>query len=408
MTIGYICSETLLGKLTFLVLSFLVFLIKICIMSAPVTGKPQLNRVVNRTLILDRIRREGEISRADLAKTTAIRPPTVSSVIRDLIAEGLVEERGNGESKGGRAPRMVALVRKQPRAIGFEVTETTIRAGVCDLQGELVARTRCAFAPASPEETLERLFAVGEGLLGAAGLTWAKLYGVGVGVQGHMDMGNGVVRWSHPFGWRDVPFRRMCESRWGTCTDVMNDCAAGSMAAHFIEVGREVRNLVYLCVRFADASHGVVGLGSGIIVNGEPYHGEFGAAGEITSPVAHPLTYAVDEAGRPYADPIALAEAVGAGVPSALRAMDRLGEEMASLVIHAVNLLEPGILVIGADIAELEFAMLSRVKAVLRDHSLRYEAGQTRVIASPLGEFGIVRGAVVPTLQRIFSLPRWT
>ena len=58
-------------------------------MPRPITGKPQLNRVVNRTLILDRIRRDGHLSRAELAKITAIRPPTVSAVIRELIEEGL-------------------------------------------------------------------------------------------------------------------------------------------------------------------------------------------------------------------------------------------------------------------------------------------------------------------------------
>jgi N-acetylglucosamine repressor len=377
-------------------------------MSRPVTGKPQLNRVVNRTLILDRIRLDGAVSRAELAKITAIRPPTVSAVIAELIRDGLVEEVGNGESSGGRAPRMVSLRKNQPRAIGFEVCETALLAGICDMAGNLRAQTRVEFSPTTPERTVDRLYAVGEELLGGLGLSWSALRGVGVAVPGHLDNANGIVRWSHPFNWRQVPLRSMCESRWGTPTDVVNDSAAGSMAAHFLGPGRELKNLVYLYVRLADASHGVVGLGSGIIVNGEPYHGEFGAAGEITTPVAHPLTYARDAQGRPFGDLAAFVAAVTAGDSAASAAIARLAREMSQLVVHAVNFLEPGMLVIGSDMAELREALLERLQGILDEHSLQHEAGRTKVVASTLGEFGVVRGAVVPTLQRVFRMPRWS
>jgi len=377
-------------------------------MSNPVTGKPQLNRVVNRTLILDRIRRDGLISRAELAKLTAIRPPTVSSVISELIREGFVEEIGNGESSGGRAPRMVALSRSQQRALGFEVNERAILAGICDMTGELCAQVKADFTPRTPDRTLDVLEQVGSDLLGSAGLTWSDVLGVGLAVPGHLDNTNGIVRWSRPFQWRDVPLRKMCEARWGTTTDVVNDSAAGGMAAHFLGPGRDVRNLVYLHVRFADASHGVVGLGSGVIVHGEPYHGEFGAAGEITTPVAHPLTYARDDAGRPFADVPAFAAALRAGCEFAGAAMDRLARDMSQLIVHAVNYIEPGMLVVGTDVADLGAALLARIQVVLDEHSLQYEAGRTKVVASTLGEFGLVRGAVVPTLQRVFRMPRWT
>ena len=78
-------------------------------------GTPPLIRAVNRLRILDHVRRLGEVSRAELAKVTAIRPPTVSAVIRQLIDEGLVEETGNGEPYAGtgRPPRMVALRRRK-------------------------------------------------------------------------------------------------------------------------------------------------------------------------------------------------------------------------------------------------------------------------------------------------------
>ena len=45
---------------------------------------------------------------------------------------------------------------------------------------------------------------------------------------------------------------------------------------------------------------------------------------------------------------------------------------------------------------------------ILDEHRLSYEAGVTKILASTLGEYGVVRGAVVPTLQRVFRMPQWT
>ena len=413
--------SNLYGKIKFFIkfshkgLCFVTFLIKMVTMSQTLTGKPQLNRVVNRRLILDRIRRMGEVSRARLAEVTAIRPPTVSAVVRELIDEGLVEEIGNGASRGGRAPRMLSLAGRNTRALGFEVSETAILAGVCDLSGELIARTRVKYTPGSPADAVERLYGIGEELLGGLGSTWDQAQGVGVAVPGHLDTLGGTIRWSKPLDWRDVPLKRMCQARWSADTDVVNDSTAGSMASHFFGPGREVKNLVYLYLRFnvteahcADATHGEVGIGSGIIVNGEPYHGEFGAAGEITTRVSHPLVEARDERGKPFADVPAFVAALEAGQASARAAMDRVARDLSSMVVHAVNFLEPGVLIVGSDDSLLRDELLVRLDGILDEHRLRHEAGKTKIIASTLGEFGIVRGAVVPTLQRLFRMPRWT
>jgi len=373
-----------------------------------ITGKPRLNRVVNRRLILERIRQNGETSRAELAKLTAIRPPTVSAVIKELIDEGLVEERGNGTPTGGRAPRVVALRRGQPRAIGFEVSDKAILVGLCDLQGKLCDQDRIDFAPASPDATVARMHEIGSAMLERNETSWKEMQGVGVAVPGHLRMRSGIVRWSQPFEWRDVPLRDICVDRWGTRTDVLNDSMAGGMAAHFLGAGIGVRNLVYLYLRFLDVEHGVVGIGTGIILNGESFHGEFGAAGEITTPVAHPLMDARDVAGEPFKSIDAFLAAIEKKAPAAVTAMERTARGLSGLVLHIINLLEPGMLIIGSDVEQLRDDIVERLRHIVDEHRLSYEGGNTEIQNSTLGEFGVVRGAVVPTLQRVFRMPQWT
>jgi predicted NBD/HSP70 family sugar kinase len=372
------------------------------------TGKPQLNRFVNRRLILDKIRRVGTVSRAALAKQTAIRPPTVSAIVKELIEEGLVEEVGLGATSGGRAPRMVALAKNQPKALGFELTETSILAALYDLTGNVCAQCIVPFTPEEPDRVVDRLEKIGADLLGQANIEWDKLEGVGVAIPGYMANIEGHIRWSRAFGWRDVPFKQLCEERWKVTTDVVNDALAGGMAAQQFSTEESTCNLVFLFVRFDDKDHNEVGLGAGIIIDGEPYRGEFGAAGEIRTPMASPLVHARDLGLLEEGDGIKpLIKALKESHPLAKQAIDRLGEDLSPLVLQIVNLLEPGVLMVDSDEPELRDILLDYLQKTLEQHKLAFEPGQTQLIASNLGEYALTRGAIVPTLQRMFRIPQW-
>lgn len=379
-------------------------------------GTPPLLRAVNRQRILDHVRRSGEVSRAELAKATLIRPPTVSAVVRQLLAEGLVEEAGPGspDTGMGRPPRMVTLARNRPRALGFEVSAACIRVGLADLRGVLSHERRVDCAPETPEVTVEHLYEIGDLLLGEAGCTWSDIQGVGVALPGLVDAVRGTVRWSRPLRWSGVPFRSLCQRRWGVDTDVVNNAVAGSLAVHFFGPAQDVENLIYFYLRFhvvepgfADEAHPIVRVGCGIIINGEPYHGDFGAAGEISAPVAHPLDYARGGNRQPFADIAAYCDGLRAGDLGALRAFERLAGDISTVVRLSVGILDPRVVVLDSDVPELRDLLLPHVDRELNNDYLRREAGTTSVAASTLGEHGMVRGAIVPTLQRVFRMPRW-
>ena len=85
-----------------------------------------------------------------------------------------------------------------------------------------------------------------------------------------------------------------------------------------------------------------------------------------------------------------------------------MGEELSVLVLHILNLLEPGVLMIGSDSPVLRDVLLEQWHRLLEKQCLAYEAGRTKLMASTLGEYGVVRGAIVPTLQRVFRIPQWS
>ncbi|HRX84725.1 MAG TPA: ROK family transcriptional regulator [Phycisphaerae bacterium] len=383
-------------------------------MSSGLTGTPPLVRAVNRHLILERVRRFGCISRAELAKITAIRPPTVSAIVRQLIDEGLIEEVGDGPSRTGtgRPPRMVMLSRRQPRVLGFEVNARTIRAVLSHLDGSVAHAAQQPSEPAPAPQVVERLAGLGGALLAEAGMNWSDLAGVGVALQGLVDPECGVVRWSRPFDWHMVDFQALCTARWDRPTDVLNNAVAGSLAEHTLGAGRDVASLIYIFVRFdvieqPGSTLGMsVRLASGIIIHGEPYHGAFGAAGEITSLVNHPLLLARGAGPRTAEDTAVFEAALSAGEPEAVAAMDRVGRDIGAHVMTAINFLDPAMVIVDSDHDALGAAVLQRLGLMVAGDALRQVVGPTQLAAATLGEFGIAQGAAVPALARMFRLPR--
>ena len=67
-------------------------------------GRPSVLRFTNAHGILKLLRESGSCSRADLVRASGLSAPTVTNVVRDLLAANLVEPLGEGDSSGGRPP----------------------------------------------------------------------------------------------------------------------------------------------------------------------------------------------------------------------------------------------------------------------------------------------------------------
>ena len=76
-------------------------------------------KLENRSLLFESIRSMGEVSRADLARSTGLTPSTVTNIVNELMSLGLVIEDGVGTSSGGRRPVML----KVNARFGFAIFE---------------------------------------------------------------------------------------------------------------------------------------------------------------------------------------------------------------------------------------------------------------------------------------------
>ncbi|MBN9236670.1 MULTISPECIES: ROK family transcriptional regulator [Phyllobacteriaceae] len=233
----------------------------------------------NRRLMLHELRLRGSLSRAELARATGLTPPAIAGIIQDLLDSGLVREAGRRKSARGQPPIEIEIAREGGYAVGLRVDTRGYDFVVSDLGGEVVASGQGEIQGEEPEELLEFLAALYEGL--------AEKYGAG------RSLGLGLVT-PGPFDaiWPGIPTpgaiaalqtRSLVETlttRIGVDVFLENDATAAALGERLNGVAREVNHFFYVFVG--------EGVGGGIVMKGEPYRGESGNAGEFGHLIVDP------------------------------------------------------------------------------------------------------------------------
>jgi predicted NBD/HSP70 family sugar kinase len=234
------------------------------------TGKvlPEHARSHNRALVLQTLYTAGAQSRADVARETGLTRVTVSDLVAELIAEGLVVELGQREdARPGKPATLIDVDRAAFQIIGVDLSEHELfRGAVIDLDGGIVARAEVPLEGAMGEAAIVLVEQLVEQLVAA---TTTPVLGIGVGSPGVVDP-HGVVRSAPNFGWTDVALQERLVALTSLPVHVANDANVAVLAEH----GESQLDELLL----VKIGHGV---GAGLIVGGRPVIGGAFAAGEI-------------------------------------------------------------------------------------------------------------------------------
>lgn len=234
------------------------------------TGKvlPEHARTHNRALVLQTLYTAGAQSRADVARQTGLTRVTISDLVGDLIAEGLVIELGQREdARPGKPATLIDVDREAFHIIGVDLSEHEVfRGAVVGLDGQIIAGDEVARAGATGEAAVQLVEQLVERLLAR---TTTPVLGIGIGSPGVVDR-HGVVRSAPNLGWSDVALQERIAARFALPVHVGNDANVAVLAEHGASHHDDL-----LLVKIG---HGV---GAGLIIGGRPVVGGGFAAGEI-------------------------------------------------------------------------------------------------------------------------------
>jgi N-acetylglucosamine repressor len=238
------------------------------------TGSKRLLRDLNQNIVFNLIAEHATISRTELAKKSRLPAATITRIVGDFIAAGLVSEGASEESSGGRRPVLLSINPSAGHVVGVKLREDSMTVTVCDIScTPLFTCEQQIPGGATPQQVVEVIAEAVKQCCSEAGVSIRRVLGVGVGLSGLIDSSRGICRYSAILGWRDVELGPALEFKLHLPVRVDNDVNTLAVAERYFGAGRDAANFLLVTVGR--------GVGLGIVVRGEIYRGSHGGAGEF-------------------------------------------------------------------------------------------------------------------------------
>ena len=387
-------------------------------------------KMLNRLLVRDMIRTLGPIARFEIAKETGLTPSTVTVIVAELLEAGVIKEAGHGESSGGRRPVLLELNPTAAVVFAVRLQRGEVVTALFDLTRNILAEDYQALDTTVPRDVVEAIGASFDALVKEAHVNPDAILWCGVASPGLVDAHRGVVERTSNLGWLKVPLSAMVSERLGGIpVHVENISNAAALAEKEYGQGKGHRHLIFINLS--------VGIGAGVIADGEIFGGVRGYAGEIghmtllaqNGPLcgcgrreAFCGVRAVVEKAKGAIPPeilsqhgIAkeklavahLASPLLSGNAEVQRIIREAGWSIGVLVANLVNLLNPEVIILGGELATLGEPLLQAVRAEVENRTLEELGGSVEIKISNMRGTAPLIGAYVLALERIFALDDW-
>lgn len=375
----------------------------------------------NLRIVHEVIRLYGPLSRADVARHTELSVQTVSNLVKELLALRLVREGGRKNEGRGAPSTSLTINPDGAYAIGLDLDRDHLTGVLVDLAGKVRQREHIDVATPSSAEVLDLMCGMVETLAARQGLGLDELAGLGVGVPGPMHRGeNGVGYLVNPKafpGWHDIPLESWLHERLRMPVYLENNATAAALGERWYGSGQRIGTFFYIYVGS--------GLGGGIIMNGQPYQGFSGNAGEIgylpTDLSRDPDAATMDDdphvglhfnlprlyerlrrGGTDVGTLEELDRLMAEGHPGLLEWLDDAADHLAALVLAIEYILDPEAICFGGRLSDrILGGLMERVAALL---PLRRARGKSSVPRHLLATAGVDAGALGVATLPIYEI----
>jgi predicted NBD/HSP70 family sugar kinase/biotin operon repressor len=381
------------------------------------SGSLESLRERNRARVLDAMRELGVASRAAIARHTGLSRSTVSSLVSELQAAGLVVDRRDGrdaqEKTSGRPPLLIALDRSAGIAVGIDFGKRHLAVAAADLSHTILAESRREMPEGYDSRSgLDDATVLVDEVLDSAGVDRGSVIGVGMGLPGPINLETGTVGSSAILpGWVGMQVAEQMSERLGLPVLVDNDANLGALSELHWGGGRGSSNLAYLKVS--------TGIGAGLVIDGRLFRGASGTAGEIghtmideTGPICRCGSRGCLEtlaAGPAIVDVLRpslgedlsieqVLEQAANGDTGCRRAIGDAGRYIGSALADLCNLVNPERIVVGGSIGTVGNVLLDPMRETLRHRAIPSAGDDVEIVPSALGDRAELLGTVALVL----------
>ncbi len=251
----------------------------------------------NLRLVLETIRLEGPVSRAEIAKRTQLTAQTVTNITKKMMNAGLIYEHDRVQEGRGAPSILLKLNGDAAYSIGIDLDKDHLSCVLVDLNGKMRQHIGINLNFPTPDEAVELISENVEKLIKLEGIDLDLIWGVGVGLPGPLVISEGsivtnVVNPQFFEGWDHIPVVEMLEKKLGLPVILENNASSAAIGERWYGDGKHIDNFFYIAFG--------AGLGGGVFINGQLHSGATGNAGELGYFPLSNDKYVSDEFEQPH------------------------------------------------------------------------------------------------------------
>jgi len=367
---------------------------------------------------------------ADLSKELSISVPKMTSLLNDLIQDGIVRDYGKVESTGGRKPNLFGLLPESAFFIGVDVHQNYLNIALSDLQKNLVQISEnIPYKLENNKESLETLCQLINSFISELTISRDKILGMGVNLTGRVNYATG---YSYSFFYfNEEPLSKIIESKVGMQVFLENDSRSMAFGEFSAGVVKNEKDVLFLNMDY--------GIGLGILINGQLYYGKSGFSGEFghiplfdneilcrcgkkgcleTEASGWALTRMVKEKMLEGSSSILfendiehsevqmedVIKAANNDDVLAIELIAKIGENIGRGLALLINIFNPELVILGGSLAETGEYIRLPIKSAMNKYSLSLVNKDTQLKFSQLGKQAGVIGACLLVKKRLLEL----
>ena len=379
----------------------------------PTPGSQTSLREANRARIVDSLKHHGHLTQVELAGATGLSPATVSNIVKELAASGVLHTTVG--SRSGRRAIEVTLARQLGLVAGLHFSARHLRIAISDIGRTVVAENHVPLALEHKyDRELDRAALLLSDMVETVNATLGDILAVGVAIPAAVEIDTGFI--STPGlmkGWKGVPVAEEFENRIQRPVFLDNEANLGGLAELRAGAARGSRGAAYIRVGHS--------ISAGLLFDGQLFRGVTGKAGQIghvtideNGPICHcgsrgcldtlaggPALLELfrgDPGMQRVRDLLLRAES---GDASAKRVIADAGRHIGIAAASLCNLFDPELLVIGGELAQAGETLLSPMRHALERSALASSDGVPAIVQAELGDRAELLGCLALAIDHV-------
>ena len=394
-----------------------------------VTGGVAFKNKSLKKAIINELDASGDLTIADLARELNISTPKITSMVNELIQDGLLQDLGKIDSTGGRRASIYGLVSDACYFLGVDVKRYYINIGLIDFKKHMVnVEEKIPYPLENTQESLKALLEAIRGFIERQGIEQEKILGIGINLSGRV---NNITGYSYSyFHFQEEPLAQFIEHELGIRTFLENDSNAMAYGEYCNGVVENEKNVLFINLDY--------GTGSGIILNGKVYYGKSGFSGEFghipfynneilcgcgkkgcleTEVSGQALLRMVKEKLQAGSNSVLnqtidnldalkledLIEAARNEDVLMIELLAEMGEKLGKALALLINLFNPELVILGGTLAATGDYLRLPARSAVNKYSLSLVNSDTQVKRSKLGEKAGVVGACLIARNKMLA-----